>query len=201
MKAADKTLSKRYARAYMALDGAAFDKHGDAAARARIEELEKVRNAVSQFRKLFLHPLVGYDDKNEILARLLCKECVGDVTKAFDQQNAKDPLAQQAAAFVRLLLKENRYYLMELVLEDCMRLYNAYAGLAHAEAVTRHPLDDEQLRHIGKILSAATGKKVHVTQIVSERVLGGMEIRLGDLLIDDTVRGRLERLKKTILSF
>ena len=43
MKAADKTLSKRYARAYMALDGAAFDKHGDAAARPRIEELEKAR--------------------------------------------------------------------------------------------------------------------------------------------------------------
>ncbi len=184
-------MSKRYARAYMALDGAAFNKHGDAAARARIEELERVRNAASQFRRLFLHPLVGFDDKNEILSKLFVSGPPAD----------KDLMVSQAAAFVRLLLKENRFYLMESVLEDCMKFYNAYAGLAHAEVVSRHPLNEEETGHIVKVLSAATGKKVHVTQIVSERVIGGMEIRLGDLIIDDTVKGRLERLKKTILTF
>jgi F-type H+-transporting ATPase subunit delta len=191
MKAADKTLSKRYARAYMALDGAAFNKHGDAAARARIEELEKVRNAASQFRRLFLHPLVGYDNKNEILAKLL----------AGGQPADKALMSSQAAVFVRLLLKENRFYLLETVLEDCMQFYNAYAGIAHSEVVSRHPLSEEESGHVVKVLSAATGKKVLVTRIVSERVVGGMEIRLGDLIIDGTVKGRLERLKKTILSF
>ena len=39
MKASDTTLAKRYARAYMDLDGAVFDRHGEAAAGARIEEL------------------------------------------------------------------------------------------------------------------------------------------------------------------
>ena len=201
MKAADKTLSKRYARAYMDLDGAAFNKHGEAAARERIAELEKIRNAASQFRRLFLHPLVGFDDKNEILTKLLCSECVGDVIKAYDKETAKYPLAAQAAAFVRLLLKENRFYLLETVLEDCMKCYNAYAGVARADVVSRHPLSGEEAEHIGKVLSSVTGKKVHISQIVSERVIGGMEIRLGDLLVDDTVKGRLERLKKTILSF
>lgn len=191
MKAADKTLSKRYARAYMALEGAAFDKHGDAEARGRIEELEKVRNAASQFRRLFLHPLVGYDDKNEVLSKLLSGA----------QHAGKDLMVSQAAVFVRLLIKENRFYLLETVLEDCMKFYNAYAGLARAEIVSRHQLSEEETGHIVKVLSAATGRKVHVTQIVSERVIGGMEIRLGDLIIDDTVKGRLERLKKTILSF
>lgn len=191
MKAADKTLSKRYARAYMALDGAAFNKHGDAAARTRIEELEKVRNAASQFRRLFLHPLVGYDNKNEILAKLL----------AGGQQVDKALISSKAAVFVRLLLKENRFYLLETVLEDCMKFYNAYAGYARAEVVSRHPLSEEESGHVVKVLSASTGKKVLVTRIVSERVIGGMEIRLGDLIIDDTVKGRLERLKKTILSF
>jgi len=191
MKAADKTLSKRYARAYMSLDGASFDKHGDAAARVRIEELEKVRNAASQFRRLFLHPLVGYDNKNEILAKLL----------AGGQQADKALMSSQAAVFVRLLLKENRFYLLETVLEDCMKFYNAYAGFARAEVVSRHPLSEEEAAHIVKVLSCSTGRKVLVTRIVSERVIGGLEIRLGDLIIDDTVKGRLERLKKTILTF
>jgi len=184
MKSADKILSKRYARAYMDLDGRVSDKHGEAAAGAGIAELEKVRNAASQFRRLFLHPLVGCDDKNEILCRLLSKEL----------------MVSRAAGFLRLLIRENRFYLLEAVLEDCMKLYNEYAGLVRAEVVSRHPLGGEELKHIGAVLSASTGRKAHVTQILSERVLGGVEIRLGDLLIDATVKGRLERLKNSIIA-
>lgn len=183
MKAADIILSKRYSRAYMDLDGAAFDKPGDAAARGRIGELEGVRNELSRFRRLLLHPLVGHDDKNEVVSRLLPKHL----------------MMSRAAAFIRLLLKENRFYLLETVLEDCMRLYNAHAGVARAEAVSRHPLGEEELRRVGAALSAATGKKVRVAQVVSERVIGGMEIRMGDLLVDSTIRGRLEKLRKKVL--
>jgi len=80
-----------------------------------------------------------------------------------------------------------------------MKFYNAYAGIARAEVAARHPLSEEELRHISKILSSASGKKAHLTQVVAERVIGGVEIRLGDLLIDATVKGRLEKLKKMIL--
>ena len=183
MKAADKTLAKRYARAYMALDGAVFNRHDEAAAWARIAELEKVLSAVGQSRRLFLHPLVGYDDKNEIFARLLSGEL----------------MTSRAAALVRLLIRENRFYLIQSVLGECIKFYDAYAGIARAEVSSRHPLGTEELRHIEKMLSSASGKKTHITQVVSERVIGGVEIRLGDLLIDATVKGGLERLKNSVL--
>ena len=184
MKAADKTLSKRYARAYMDLDGAAFNKNGELAAVARIMELGKARNAAEQFKRLFLHPLVGYDDKNEILARLLAREL----------------MTSRAAVLVRLLIRENRFYLLDPVLADCMKFYNTYAGIARAEVAARHLLGPEELTHVAKMLSSASGKKTHITQVVSQRVLGGMEIQLDDLLIDATVKGRLERLKKRVLA-
>jgi F-type H+-transporting ATPase subunit delta len=184
MKAADKTLSKRYAKAYLDLGESAFDKRVEAEAILRITELEKVRNAADQFRRLFLHPLVGYDDKKEILARLL----------------SKDLMTSRAAGLVRLLVRENRFYLLESVLGDCINFYNVYAGIARAEVAVRHQLGTEELGRIAKMLSSASGKKAHVTQVVSERVIGGMEIRLGDLLIDATVKGRLERLKNSVLA-
>ncbi len=185
MKAADKTLSKRYARAYMGLDGAAFDRHGEAAAALRIAELEKVRSAAGRFVRLFLHPLVGYDDKNEILTRLL----------------SKDVITSRAAALVGLLIRENRFYLLDTVLEDCIKFYNDYAGIALAEVASRHPLSEEELRHIAKILSSVSGKKARVAQVASESVIGGMEIRMGDLLIDATVKGRLKKMKNSILKY
>jgi F-type H+-transporting ATPase subunit delta len=184
MKAADRILSKRYARGYIDLDGSPLTKQGETAATARINELQAVRNVISQFRRILLHPLIGYDEKNEVLARLL----------------PKDLMLSQAAVFARLLIKENRFYLLESIIEDCMRFYNAYAGIASARAVSRHPLDAEELRRVGGLLSAATGNKVHVSHMVSEGVIGGMEIRMGDLLIDATVKGRLERLKSSVLA-
>ena len=183
MKASDTTLAKRYARAYMDLEDGAFNRRVEAAAIAGITELGKVRNAADQYRKLFLHPLVGYDDKNEIFARLL----------------SRDLMTSRAASLVRLLIRENRFYLLEEVISDCLQLYTAHAGIARAEVAVRHPLSDEALRHISKLLSSASGKKTSITQVISQRVLGGMEISLGDLLIDATVKGRLERLKHAML--
>lgn len=184
MKAADLILSKRYARGYLELDGRPFSKQGETAVTSRINELQAVRNAVSRYKRLLLHPLVGFDDKNEVMTRLLTKEL----------------RVSRAAAFTRLLIKEGRFYLMDAVIEDCMKFYNAYAGIGSARAASRHPLEAEELRRVGAILSTATGKKVHVSHIVSESVIGGMEIRMGDLLIDDTVKGRLERLKSRVLA-
>jgi len=188
MKAADKTLAKRYARAYMALAGTAFAAPAggaeETAAKNRITELENVRNAVCRFRRLFLHPLVGYEDKKEILTKLL----PGDLK------------ASGALEFIRLLLKENRFYLLDTIIEDCVGFYNVHAGIVRAEVASRYPLVPEEIRHLEKNLSAAIGKKVLAAQIVSGRVIGGIEIKIDDLLIDATIKGRLERLKTRLLA-
>ncbi len=47
-------------------------------------------------------------------------------------------------------------------------------------------------------LSQATGKQVEVKVIIDEKVLGGVVARIGDTVIDGTIRHRLEQLKETI---
>ena len=51
---------------------------------------------------------------------------------------------------------------------------------------------------LAEALSQATGKQVEVKVIVDETVLGGVVARVGDTVIDGTVRHRLEQLKETI---
>ena len=184
MKAEDRILSKRYARGYMDLDGRVFSGQTEAAAAVAISELLAIRDAVGRFRRILLHPLVGYDDKNEVLARLLPKALT----------------LSRAAAFSRLLIGENRFYLLEAVIEDCRSLYNAYAGIAPARVTSRHPLDNGELRRLGAALSEAAVRKIQLSNSISESVVGGMEIRMGDLLIDATIKGRLERLRNGVLA-
>jgi F-type H+-transporting ATPase subunit delta len=64
-----------------------------------------------------------------------------------------------------------------------------------AEVRTAVSLDEQQRRRLAEALSNATGKQVEVKVIVDPTVLGGVIARIGDTVIDGTVRNRIEQLK------
>ena len=57
------------------------------------------------------------------------------------------------------------------------------------------PLDDAQIDRLAAALGQATGKDVEVKVVVDPTVMGGIVARVGDTVIDGTVRHRLEQLK------
>jgi F-type H+-transporting ATPase subunit delta len=67
-----------------------------------------------------------------------------------------------------------------------------------AEVRAAVPLDDRIRERLAKALSDATGKQVEVKVVVDPSVLGGVVARIGDTVIDGTVRRRLEQLKERI---
>jgi F-type H+-transporting ATPase subunit delta len=67
-----------------------------------------------------------------------------------------------------------------------------------AEVRTAVSLDDTQRRRLADALSKATGKQVEVKVIVDPAVLGGVVARIGDTVIDGSVRSRIEQLKGQI---
>ena len=67
-----------------------------------------------------------------------------------------------------------------------------------AEVRSVLPLDDGQQRRLAAALSDATGKQVEVKVIVDPSVLGGVVARVGDVVIDGSVRHRLEQLKEQL---
>ena len=67
-----------------------------------------------------------------------------------------------------------------------------------AEVRTAVSLDDEQQRRLAEALERATGKKVELKVIVDPSVLGGVVARVGDTVIDGTVRRRLDQLRESI---
>lgn len=64
-----------------------------------------------------------------------------------------------------------------------------------AEVRTALPLDDRQIERLAKALSHATGKNVEVKVIVDPSVLGGVVARVADVVIDGSVRHRLDEMK------
>ena len=67
-----------------------------------------------------------------------------------------------------------------------------------AEVRSAIPLDGEQQRRLAEALSSATGKQVEVKVTVDPSVLGGLVARVGDRVIDGSVRNRLQQLRNAL---
>jgi F-type H+-transporting ATPase subunit delta len=69
---------------------------------------------------------------------------------------------------------------------------------AVAEVRSAVPLDEDQQARLAEALGRATGKRVSVKVIIDPTVLGGLVARVGDTVIDGSVRSRLEQLKESV---
>jgi F-type H+-transporting ATPase subunit delta len=67
-----------------------------------------------------------------------------------------------------------------------------------AEVRSAIPLDDKQQQRLAAALSKATGKEVEVKVVIDPSVLGGLVATVGDIVIDGSVRHRLDQLKERI---
>jgi len=103
-----------------------------------------------------------------------------------------------ALNFARLLVQRRRVALAPQVAEVFRELADAYVGVAHAEVTTAVDVDDSERRLIAERLSQLTGKHVDVQTCTDPTILGGMVARIGDRLIDGSVRTRLQMLRRRL---
>lgn len=76
----------------------------------------------------------------------------------------------------------------------------AVAERAHelAEVRSAVPLSDEDIERLREALSRSTRKNVEVKVVVDPEVMGGIVTKMGDLVIDGSVRHRLDQLREQI---
>jgi F-type H+-transporting ATPase subunit delta len=106
----------------------------------------------------------------------------------------------QLVNMARLLLKRRRVDDIRGISREFRRLYNRREGIVEASATSAVELDDRELAALRARLEQMTGKRVELDTKVDPSILGGIQVRLGDLLIDGSVRGRLERLRNRLAS-
>ena len=96
-----------------------------------------------------------------------------------------------------LLMRRRRLAHAGRVAADFRRLYNRRAGIVEATATSAAPLSADEVRTLRERIAAiaGTGRQVDLQLAVDPSLLGGITVRLGDTLIDGSVRGRLERLR------
>lgn len=105
-----------------------------------------------------------------------------------------DHLDQAAANLVRLLAENGRLTLLEAIAEQYELLRADAENRVDARVSSARELDDTQRDRLAAALKKRLSRDVRLECEVDERLIGGVVVRAGDLVIDASVRGRLERL-------
>jgi F-type H+-transporting ATPase subunit delta len=101
---------------------------------------------------------------------------------------------------IGLMLRHGRIHELPRLAEEFRRLDNARRGITIATAVSAAPLTKDEVRALTERLEQLTGGTVELEVQVDPSLLGGLVVRVGDRMIDGSVRGRLERLRNQLVS-
>jgi len=149
------------------------------------EELDDFAVAVAEvpeLRSLLRNPQVDKRAKARVLEELL-----GDA----------DELVRN---FLRLTVEKGRVGEIEEIAREFDRLVAREERRLDVELTTAFELSDEDARRIVAQIEEASGRKVDATRTVDPALIGGLVLQAGSLRVDASVRGRLERLRRELVS-
>jgi F-type H+-transporting ATPase subunit delta len=96
--------------------------------------------------------------------------------------------------FVRVLAENHRLLLLPEIAAHYEVLRSAVENTIDVEVVSAVPLDAAQADKLQRALSTRLKRQVRMQNSVDSTLLGGAVVRAGDLVIDGSLKGRLERL-------
>jgi F-type H+-transporting ATPase subunit delta len=107
-------------------------------------------------------------------------------------------ISPMALNLARLLVQKGRSGEARAVANAFTRMADDHEGIAHAEVTTAVELSSAKLALLEKQLSEQIGKTVRATATVDPTIIGGVVVRVGDRMIDGSVRTRLKQLRREL---
>lgn len=107
---------------------------------------------------------------------------------------AGDKLPQGGDNFVKLLAQNGRLEILPDIQQQYALLLAKSRKSIEAEVLTARPLSDDQKNKLTDALQARLGVTVSIVETIDENLIGGAIIKAGDLVIDGSAKGRVEKL-------
>lgn len=107
----------------------------------------------------------------------------------------KAKFSELMANMCNLLAQNRRLALLPDIYHAFVTMAAEERGEVNAELVTASAATKAQEKSVADALKEVTGKKVKLQKIVDESIIGGLIVKVGSTMLDDSVNGRLERLR------
>ena len=106
----------------------------------------------------------------------------------------QDHLDGEGNNFLRLLVQNKRLALISNIAQLYAELKRAHQGSLHVKLASAFAVTHDQEEKLREILSKRFGREVSITAEEDPSLIAGIKIRVGDMVIDHSLQGQLQRL-------
>ena len=102
--------------------------------------------------------------------------------------------------FLRFLLDKQRVSILGEIVRQYENFANEAQGILVADVITARSLSDSLGERLMAKLGEVTGKKIKLRKHLDEKLLGGAVVRMGDTLVDGSLKSRMKALEAQLLA-
>lgn len=148
-----------------------------------IEALKKLLNDHPDFGNLMNHPKILKEEKLQVLEEVFSGR-----------------ISRELLGFLHLVVTKDRYGEIDDILDFFVDKVKQHQGIGIAHVATAVSLNEAQKKEIeGKLLSTTSFSRMEMHYQVDEDLIGGMVIRIGDRVVDSSVKTKLFELQRELL--
>ncbi len=134
----------------------------------------------SAFRLLFITKKIDSNQKTEIINKVL---------------NMLSPLTLE---FLKIIINNNQSNELLNVIKKFNHLSESYLGVNKVDIITAAKLSDQELNELSQTLSGVLNNSPAINNITDPNIIGGMKLRVGNNIFDNSVNYQINQLKKTL---
>lgn len=150
------------------------------------EEIQMLRRILAEnedLEKLMNHPKISKDEKRQVMENIF-----------------KERISEELMGLLSIIITKDRYRELDAVLEYFLNRVKEVKGIGVAYVTTVSGLSDMQKEQIVSKLLATTGyQQMEMHYQEDKDLIGGMVIRIGDRIVDSSIRTKLEELQKQLM--
>lgn len=148
-----------------------------------ITEIQKILADNKDFGKFMNHPKILKEEKTKVLENVF-----------------KGRISDELTGFLTLIVAKDRYGEIDAILDYFLTEIKRFKGIGIAYVTTASKLRDEQKAGVEqKLLETTDYKKMEMHYAVDESLIGGMVIRIGDRVVDSSIKTKLNELTRQLM--
>lgn len=177
-----KQIAKNYAKALLEL--ANNDVSHQETLLSGISIVNMLTSMVKGTKQVFKNPSISKESKKEILKKVF-----------------EGKINQKNLNFLFLLIDKQRFDLLPEIQDELNKLVNKNKNIVIAEVSSTSKLEQGALETLKARLESIVGnnKKVTIESKVEPELMGGLKVKINDLVYDGSIKGRLENLKRRLI--
>jgi F-type H+-transporting ATPase subunit delta len=143
---------------------------------------EQMQDSNPLLKEVFGNPTVDYGQKQKLLSALIARVKVRPTT----------------ANFLQVLLRNQRLLDLPYIIERFTQVLDERAGVVSAQVTTARPVDDSVKTTLEREIGRLTGKKVRLSFLTDEQLIGGLVTRIGSTIYDGSIRNQLDEAREQL---